>query len=109
MTGSPTFRGAGSTGWPAPTPAPAPTVAMSRMLLGALLVRSVAAQGDCTVAALSQPENGQLGTECQPFETLAHGASCSLVCNVGYTRAGVQPSCTNSDFDTGSIVCNGDP
>ena len=82
---------------------------MSRMLLGALLVRSVAAQGDCTVAALSQPENGQLGTECQPFETLAHGASCSLVCNVGYTRAGVQPSCTNSDFDIGSIVCNGDP
>ena len=66
-------------------------------------------EGDCTVAALSQPENGQLGAECQPFETLAHGASCSLVCNVGYTRAGVQPSCTNSDFDTGSIVCNGDP
>ena len=68
-----------------------------------------ATPGDCTVAALSQPENGQLGAECQPFETLAHGASCSLVCNVGYTRAGVQPSCTNSDFDTGSIVCNGDP
>jgi len=82
---------------------------MCRTLLGALLARSVAAQGDCTVAALSQPENGQLGAECQPFETLAHGASCNLVCDVGYTRTGVQPSCTNSDFDTGSIVCNGDP
>ena len=67
------------------------------------------ARADCTVAAVQAPANGVLGTACQSFNTLRDGESCAITCHDGYTRSGVQPSCTGGSFNQGSIVCSGNP
>jgi hypothetical protein len=74
-----------------------------------LLLLPIAARADCTVAALEAPADGVLGAACQPFASLLDGDECTLTCHVGFTRTGVQPSCTGSTFDQGSIVCTGNP
>ena len=77
--------------------------------LSAACVMLHGARADCTVAAVQAPANGALGTACQPFNTLRDGESCAITCHAGYTRSGVQPSCTGGSFNPGSIVCSGNP
>ena len=88
----------GPRSWLAAGGAARPHVIMMMML-------PIAARADCTVAGLQAPANGELGTACQPFATLLDGDDCALTCHAGFPRTGVQPSCTGSTFDPGSIVC----
>ena len=82
--------------------------ARPHVIMMMMMMLPIAARADCTVAALQAPANGVLGTACQPFATLLDGDDCALTCHAGFTRTGVQPSCTGSTFDPGSIVCTVD-
>ena len=55
---------------------------------------------------VTAPTDGNLGN-CASDGTLAHGASCALSCESGYTPAGDQPSCTTGTL-TSSVVCVAD-
>ena len=60
---------------------------------------------DCPVSGLSAPQNGQLDASCANGGVLAHGSSCSLTCDSGYTLAGRQPSCFAGSLDVGTATC----
>jgi hypothetical protein len=55
---------------------------------------------------VTAPADGNIGN-CASDGTLAHGASCALSCESGYTPAGDQPSCTTGTL-TSSLVCVAD-
>ena len=74
----------------------------------ATLLPCISVRADCTVPTLQAPADGVLGTACQPFERLLDGESCDITCDEGFARSGVQPSCTGSTFDPGSILCTVD-
>jgi hypothetical protein len=60
---------------------------------------------DCTVPAVSGPDNGALDAACVEGQILAHNGSCVLTCDPGYEIGGAQPSCTTGTFAPGSIAC----
>ena len=70
---------------------------------GAMLVGT-----PCAISGLTTPNNGALDSACVAA-SLAHGASCTVTCNVGYVLSGTQPSCYAGNFDAGDAICTGLP
>ena len=59
----------------------------------------------CSLSTLTQPTNGSWGTTCSSNSGfLAHGASCDLGCNTGYTPSN-QPTCNNGVLSSTTLTC----
>ena len=64
--------------------------------------------GQCIIAGVNKPENGQRPDSCSNGNVLPDGAKCQLTCDEGFKLQGQQPSCTLTTFRVGNIMCNDD-
>ena len=68
---------------------------------------AAASRPGCKVTEMSAPSTIFLNG-CFNGSTLRHGESCNLTCLPCWRRSGVQPSCINGVFYSGSLACNFD-
>ena len=66
------------------------------------------ATGQCIIAGVNKPENGQRPDTCLNGNVIPDGAKCELTCDEGFKIQGQQPSCTLTTFRVGNIMCNDD-
>ena len=66
------------------------------------------ATGQCIIAGVNKPENGQRPDTCLNGNVIPDGAKCALTCDEGFKLQGQQPSCTLTTFRVGNIMCNDD-
>ena len=70
-----------------------------------LRVSASAAHTPCTGSDITQPTNGQLGTNCDGVADVADGATCDLACDAGYYLSD-QPTCTGGSLSSTTATCN---
>ena len=64
------------------------------------------AANGCAVASVVASTNGVLGSKCDGGSVhISSSESCDLVCNSGYTLAGVQAYCDDGALSASSVVC----
>ncbi len=64
--------------------------------------------GECVIAGVNKPENGQQPDTCENGDVIPDGAKCELTCDEGFKLQGQQPSCTADTFRVGNVMCNDD-
>lgn len=97
----------GSRTWPEVTLAPSPPHSRAHV---APPDRAATphATGQCIIAGVNKPENGQRPDTCLNGNVIPDGAKCELTCDEGFKLQGQQPSCTLTTFRVGNIMCNDD-
>ena len=97
----------GSRTWPEVTLAPSPPHSRAHV---APPDRAATphATGQCIIAGVNKPENGQRPDTCLNGNVIPDGAKCALTCDEGFKLQGQQPSCTLTTFRVGNIMCNDD-
>ncbi len=92
---------------PGYTPSPLPMTCGTGSSAGVLTVVQTCVPNACSTAGLAPAVVGSLGS-C-PAGLLAHGASCSIACNTGYTVVGAARTCIAGTLTGTAQTCSPNP